>query len=257
MKKFVVTFSNVRIVQTLACAVIGIGLALCLWVATVPQATGRDMGPAEMLASKLPPGKTLANASKPELLSAVCAAAKRFSKDVPQIVRAAVGARKNLAADIVAAAIRCQSEGTPDCGAVGDIVAAAISGARGAASAISDAAVSTAPDCADAIQAGVQRASAGGGGERGNGGEGTSAADGSSAGQAGEGEGNFSPNGPSNLNPPPGSAGGGGGGAPPANLVVCDNGTETTVAANRLGRFLRDHPGARVGACQPTPRTNR
>lgn len=212
-------------------------LALGFWVATLPAAhAARTMTPVEMIQEGLPPGRTLGTATKPEVLSAVCAAVKRHRPEAPAITEAAVAAHKNYAGDIVATVLRCSP--SVNCAFVGTIVSSAILSAPDEASTIDDAALALAPDCADAIQNATERARAG---------------------DVAEGPAGFSSEGPSNQVPLPGSAGGGGGAGfnPQEQLVlVCDNGTERRVRESQLADFLGSHPGAFVGSCQPTPTTN-
>ncbi len=60
---------------------------------------------------------------------------------------------------------------------------------------------------------------------------------------------------PGNLNPPPGSIGGGGG---QGNVVaVCFNGVTRFFSPQGAEQFLRNNPGATLGACVVTPVTNR
>ena len=214
-----------------------LGLAVSFWMATTPAAqAARAMTPTEMIQQGLPPGKTIGNASKPEMLSAVCAAVKRHRPEAPAITEAAVKAHKAYAADIVATVLRCSP--SVDCAFVGTIVSAAIPAASEEASAIDDAALALAPDCADAIQSATER---------------------SVASDVAEGPAGFSTEAPSNQAPLPGSAiGGGGGGVNPQEelVLVCDNGTERRVRTSQLADFLGSHPGAFVGSCQPTPTTN-
>ncbi len=207
-----------------------------LWIATLPAARARAMTPADMIQEGLPPGKTMKSATKPEFLSAVCAAVRKHREAAPQITRVAVAAHREYAGDIVATVLRCSPN--VDCDFVGVIVGAAIQAAPGEASIIDDAALAVAPDCADAIQAATEK----------------------SAGDIpAEGPDNFGGGAPLNQVPLPGSIGGGGGGFNPQDqlLLVCDNGTQRTVAQSQLGAFLSSHPGSFVGSCQPTPTTNR
>jgi hypothetical protein len=60
------------------------------------------MTPAEMIQSKLPPTRTLAAASKPEVLFATYGATREWTNDAPKIVRSSAEARKQFAGGIVA-----------------------------------------------------------------------------------------------------------------------------------------------------------
>ncbi|MBA3962841.1 MAG: hypothetical protein H0X40_13215 [Chthoniobacterales bacterium] len=232
-----------------------VALAASLWVATLPTARARVMSPKEMIEEGLPPGKTMDDATKPEFLAAVCAAVRSHEPDAPAITRAAVLAHRPFAGDIVATVTRCGPKG--DCGFVGTIVRAAIQVAPSEASVVDDAALATAPDCADAIQAST--GGSGSGREIADSKDGKEILDGKDVpaeGPAGvEGFGSA----PSNQLPLPGSTGGGGGGFQPGENVfsVCDNGTQRSIRESELGPFLLSHPGAFVGSCQPTPTTNR
>ncbi len=213
-------------------------LATGLWVATSPAAKAREMTPTEMIQENLPPGKTMKSATKPEFLSAVCAAVKKHRDVAPAITRVAVLTHRSYAGDIVATVLRCGPNG--DCDFVRSIVGAGIRVAPSEASAIDDAALAIAPDCADAIQAAIPH-------------------DGKEVLEApAEGPADFSSGAPTNQLPLPGSIGGGGGGFNPQDnlILVCDNGTQRKVRESQLGSFLSGHPGSFVGSCQPTPVTN-
>ncbi len=226
--------ANTRmILSLLLTAALGAGL----WVVTLPAArAARTLTPAEMIQEGLPPGKTMKSATKPEFLSAACAAVRKHREVAPEITKVAVAAHREYAGDIVATLLRCSP--SLDCDFVGVIVTSAVRAAPGEASIIDDAALAIAPDCADAIQAATSRG-------------GTDI--------PGEGPDNFGGGAPLNQVPLPGSIGGGGGGFNPEDqlLLVCDNGTQRTVAQSQLGAFLSSHPGSFVGSCQPTPTTNR
>lgn len=226
--------ANARtVLSLLLAAALGAGL----WVGTVPVARGaRTLTPAEMIQEGLPPGKTMKSATKPEFLSAVCAAVRKHREVAPEITKAAVAAHREYAGDIVATVLRCSP--SLDCDFVGLIVTSAVRAAPSEASIIDDAALAVAPDCADAIQAATTK----GGSDI-----------------PGEGPDNFGGGPPLNQVPLPGSIGGGGGGFNPEDqlLLVCDNGTQRTVAQSQLGAFLSSHPGSFVGSCQPTPTKNR
>ncbi len=202
-----------------------LALAGGFWFATQSASAARDLTPTEMIQEGLPPGKTMRNATKPEFLSAVCAAVKKHRPKAAAITKVAVSAHREYAGDIVATVLRCSSN--PDCAFVGTIVSAAVQAAESEASVIQDAALAIAPDCADAIQGANDI--------------------------PGEG-----PTGPISQVPLPGSIGGGGGGSNPQEqlFMVCDNGTQRSVRESQLGAFLTSHPGAFVGSCQPTPTTN-
>lgn len=227
--------ATLRIVLSL---VLTAAFAAGLWVATMPAVqAARTMTPTEMIQEGLPPGKTVRSAAKPELLSAVCAAVKKHRPQSAEITKTAIVAHRTYAGDIVATVLRCGPR--DDCAFVGRVVGAAVVVAPAEASVIDDAALAIAPDCADAIQAAIER-------------------DGKDIPAEGPGPDNFEGGLPTNQVPLPGSIGGGGGGFNPQEqlLLVCDNGTQRRVRESQLGAFLSSHPGSFVGSCQPTPTTN-
>jgi len=214
-----------------ALVLFGLTLGFAFWAATAPVAKAKEISPAEMIQSKLPPNKTLATATKPEVLSAVWGAVRKWQNDAPQIVGTAAAARKEFAADIVVETIRSlRALKALDRDLVGQIVAAGLSANPEAASNIIDLAVQAAPDFREAIE---------------------------TAGTPAEAPGLA--NGPTNQNPPPGSIGGGGGGFNPEErkVTVCDNGQNVQVPASQEEAYLHSHAGSRAGACQVTPGVNR
>ena len=220
-----------------ACAfLLALGLTTALWVATIPVASARLMTPKEMIEAGLPPGIVMKTASKPQFLTAVCAAVKEHRKAAAAIAETAVTAHHEYAGDIVATVVRCSNG---NCELAGAIVAAAVSATPDDAVAIEDAAVAAAPDCADAIQAATANVGHAGGPSQG----GTTITSGAP---------------PTNQAPFVGPIGGGGGFDPNiATIQVCDNGIQRFIPANQLGGFLRTHPGSFVGACVVTPSTSR
>ena len=220
---------------------LALGLTSTLWVATIPVASARLMTAKEMIEAGLPPGIVMKTASKPQFLTAVCAAVKEHRKAAPAIAETAVAAHHEYAGDIVATVVRCSNG---NCELTGAIVAAAVSATPDDAVAIEDAAVAAAPDCADAIQG----ATAHDGKEVLSGGENAPE----------EGPTNFSGSPPTNQLPFIGSVGGGGGFDPGiAPVLVCDNGIARFVPANLVARFIAKHPGSFVGSCVITPSTSR
>lgn len=209
------------------------------WVGTLPLASAREMTPAEILQSKLPPPKTLANATKQELLNAVCAAVRSQPAAGAQIVRAAVEARKAAAAEIVAEAIGC-AKGPQNCALTGELVNAAIAASPDQAAAIVERATAAAPDCRGAIEQALHNS----GGARGE-----------NIGGEAEGFGSA----PVNQNPPPGTFSAGGGGFNPQadKCTVCHNGHEISIPCAQVEKYLSNHPGDTLGACQVTSTTNR
>ncbi|HEY2801938.1 MAG TPA: hypothetical protein VGI85_15205 [Chthoniobacterales bacterium] len=214
-------------------------LATALWVVTMPVARARTLTPAEMIQENLPPGKTMQTATKQEFLSAVCVAVRKYRPAAPEITKVAVRVHREYAGDSVATVLRCTPSG--DCEFVENIVRAGVLNAASQASAIQDAALSVAPDCADAIQDALAR-------------DGKEILAGGKEILEPPAEG---PAGPIALLPPPGSVPGAGGFNPPGHVQVCDNGTQRSISQDQLAEFLSSHPGSFVGTCQPTPTQNR
>ncbi len=225
---------------------VALALAATFWMATAPVAVAVQMTPKQMIEVELPQGKVLMMAKKPELAAAVCAAIKRNREAGPQIVRTAVTARPEWTKRIVETAIHCL--GSEDCDAVAEIVSVGMTTDPDEASDLIDLALKLAPDCHGAIDAAGRSDGK------------TVLNDGKTVLPPGEGPaetGNYT-NPPTNQNPPPGSIGGGGGFNPQDNRVtVCNNGTEVRIRASNLAKYLSKHPGAHLGACGVTPRTNR
>ena len=235
--------------QPVVTLLLALALTGVFWVVTIPAAIGRLMTPTEMIETGLPPGTMLKTASKPEFLAAVRAAVKNHRKSAPGIARAAVAAHREYSGDIVAAIVRSTGgEGKADCALTGEIVAAAIAAWPDSASVMTDAALSAAPACADAIQSGAAR-------------DGREVVDRRETTEdvPAEGPGNFGVPAPTYLTAPLGSVGGGGGGFNPQQPViqVCDNGRQRGVPASRVDHFLNTHPGSFVGSCQITPVASR
>ena len=211
--------------KTAALLVGGAILGTMFWVATAPVAAAREMNASDMLQSKLSPPKTLANASGPELLKAVCGAVGTWRRSAAQIVREAISSRRAPAKDIVATAFRCMREGKEgplDCSLVGDIYNAARSADPDEAAALLDQILEAAPDCRGAL------------------------------GRGGDFD-EFNSNAPGNVNPPPGSIGGG---ASRGLCLVCHNGHEIRIPCDQVPKYLKNHPGDNAGPCRPTPTTN-
>jgi hypothetical protein len=222
MKKLLVSSHLARLLKAMSVLLIGLGLATAFWVASMPVAQAQNMSPARMIESQLPQGKTMQNASKADLLSAVCAAVKKFRNAAPQIVRAAVTAHPQWKSDILRTAFNCL--GTDDCRLLGRVLRNAIEGSPGDANDLTQLAIELAPGCASSF----------GGGP---------APD----------EGNFGI-GPGNQNPPPGTVTGGGG---QGNvLAICHNGHTIFVSPQGAEQHLNNHPGDTLGPCQVTAVTN-
>lgn len=212
------THFTARLLRSTAVLFTGVALGFALWTATAPMSVAQGMSPARMIESNLPQGRTMATATKPQLLAAVCAAIKKNRGEAPQIVRAAVSAHKEWSADIVRTAFNCV--GREDCRLFGGIYRAAVEANPDGTSALTDLAVSLAPNCASAFQGGND-------------------------------EGNFG-NGPGNVNPPPGSIGGGAGQG--NTLAICHNGRTIFVSPRAAEAFLRQ--GDTLGPCRVTPTQN-
>jgi hypothetical protein len=217
-------------------------VGLIFWAVVAPSALARGGGPAELLQSNLPKSKTLGSASQSEVLDAVCSAIRKSPRDAAQVVTAAAGTRKELAADAVGKALTCV--GSLNSELVAGIVAAGIAANPDAAAAITERAIMIAPDFRSAVER-------------------SSRADSSqteASGHAAEGEGGFT-NPPGNQNGPPGSFAGGGGGFNPqeGKCTVCHNDKnphEISIPCSQVPKYLADHPGDYEGSCQATPVTN-
>src|SRR4051794_32715638 len=119
------------------------------WIATSPAALSRDPSPATLIQAALPGRATMENASKSDLLSAICVAVRKNRNSAAGIAMTTAAARGEFAADIVGTVLRCV--GKVDCQKVGAIVKASVSARPGAAQAISDAAIALAPKCDQSI----------------------------------------------------------------------------------------------------------
>jgi hypothetical protein len=229
MKKML-TVTNDAYLAARTSVVLVIALGLGFWTAMTPVANAQPTSATEMIESKLPQGKALASATKPELLSAVCASVKQWPDAAPRIVKTAIEAHKQWARDIVSTAIRCLP-GTINCDTIGAIVSAAVVADPEDAASISEMVIREHPDCRGAIGRDFK------GGEY-------------KGGPLPPTEGNFF-NPPPDVNPPPGSIGGGGGGFNPEQVLVCRNGVEIFVFPSDL------RPGDIIGHCVVTQETNR
>lgn len=230
------TLFSARLLRSTAVLIIGLALAFAFWSATAPMSVAQGMTPTRMIEANLPQGETLENATKPQLLAAVCAAIRKNRGSAPQIVRAAVAARREWTSDIVRTAFNCA--GTDDCNLLGRIYRAAIAANPDDASALTDLATSLAPACAGSFQRDGK----------------DTFHDGKDTFQEGaRDEGNFG-NPPGNLIPPPGSIGGGGG---QGNVIaICHNGHTIFVSPQGAENLLRTHPGDYLGPCNVTPTCN-
>jgi hypothetical protein len=230
MKKMLTVTNDAYLAaRTSVVLVVALALGFGFWTAMTPVAKAQPMSATAMIESKLPSGKTMVTATKPEFLSAVCAAVKTWPDAAPQIVRAAIQAKRHWARDIVATAIRCLP-GPENCDAIAAIVAAAVATDPEDASAINEMVIRQYPDCRGAIgrdfKGGVPPPPVT--------------------------EGIFV-NPPPDVNPPPGSIGGGGGGFNPQEfrIQVCRNGVTIFIFPSEL------MPGDIIGPCEITQPTNR
>jgi hypothetical protein len=215
------THFSARVLRSTAVAITGVALGVALWTATAPISTAQDASPERMIEESLPQGRTMANATKPQYLAAVCSAVKKFRDAAPQITRAAVAQKEAWRNDILRTVFRCL--GTRDCVLLGRVLNGLVSAYPDDANALTELAVELAPGCADTF---------GQGGTPDDGGFG---------------------NAPGNLNPPPGSIGGSGG---QGNLVaVCHNCRVIFVSPAAVQGHLNH--GDTLGACQVTPCQNR
>jgi hypothetical protein len=220
------THFSARLLRKSAVVLTGAALALTLFAATAPMASAQGNSPQQMLQSSLPQGRTMANASRQQLLNAVSTASRNTPAQAPQFARLAITARPELAVDILRAAFNGVGTRSENCALLARILRAAQEAAPDKTSELTEAAVAMAPDCADRFQRG------GGGGED---------------------EGNYGGV-PTNVLPPPGSIGGGGG---QGNVVaICHNGRTIFVSPRGAEAHLRQHPGDRLGPCQVTPTQN-
>jgi len=211
-------------------AVLGLGMGVALWTATIPVALAQGNSPAAAVQGSLPQGKTIATASKADLLSALCAAVKKHPGQAPQIARIVAAARPDMARDILRTAFQCLGNGgNGGCKNLGQVLREVIAAVPNDASSLTNLAVELSPDCAGSFPGGR-----GGGGGNGD-------------------EGNFD-QGPANQNPAPGTLAGGGG---QGNVIaVCHNNRTIFVSPQGAENHLNNHPGDTAGPCQVTPVTN-
>ena len=221
-----------RVRRTFGVLLIGLGLGMALWTATIPVAEAQGGDAQQMLQSNLPGNTTIARANKGQLVSAVAAAVKGSPRNIGQIVSLAARARKGDVTDLVAAAIRALGR-NPDCALVARAVEAGIEANPDRSSEIVEMALRLAPNCRSEIE----QINRGGG--------------------ADEGEGNFG-NAPGNQNPPPGSIGGGGG-SQSGRCQVCHtsgNGKRQTLTISCNAVPAHIGHGDTEGPCPVTPTQN-
>jgi hypothetical protein len=205
----------------LSFVVVAITARFCM--AITPAAVSRDPSPATLLQAALPAKVTIENASKSDLLSAICVTVRQHRNSAAGIAVSAAGARGEFAGDIVGTVLRCM--GKVDCEKVGAIVKATVSARPGAAQAISDAAIALAPKCdqsiANELRAAMKASSP------------SPSAQKSPGSTAAEAEREYDPH--------------------EELTLVCVEGTQRAVRQSLLSEFLRSHPGASTGRCSPTP----
>jgi hypothetical protein len=217
-------YFSARWLRSTAVAAVGVGLGVALWTATMPVAFAQGGNATKSVQDNLPRGQTVANASKADLLAAVCAAVKKNPNQAPQIARLLAEARPDLAKDILRTVFRCL--GNDDCRLLGRVLRGVNEAVPSQASENTSLALELSPDCAGAFPG------TGGGGDDG---------------------GNFG-QGPANQNPPPGTIGGGGG---QGNVVaICHNGNTIFVSPQGAQNHLKAHSGDSLGPCVVTPATS-
>jgi hypothetical protein len=230
------------LLQTCFAITLAFGLIFSLWVATIPVAAAKLMSAEEMIGAGLPPGVVVKTAGKPEFLTAVCTAVRTHRESGAGIAKAAVTAHQEYAGEIVATAVRCTGGQTSNCELTGAIVAAAIAASPRSAAAIDDAAMATAPQCADSVQTKTETVDIR---------------------QVLHGKGTLEDipqEGPELTAPAvvPFATGGVAGFSPDDSFVhVCDNGQQRRIPQSRLRAFLKNHPGSYVGRCDVTPSSSR
>src|SRR4051794_22503654 len=189
------------------------------WATSLPIARAATPTPAEMIQSQLPHSTTIGNASNKDVVSAVGKAVAKHQNDAPDIVRTAAGARKDLSADILRAAIHSiHDDKSKDCDLARSILQEAIAADGQHAAALTELWTSLTPLCVESPEEGP----------------------GSSVG---------------NINGPPGSIGGGNPGGD--TCTVCHNNQTIQVPCTGLKGYLHGHPGDTAGGCEATPATNR
>lgn len=194
------------------------------------SALAREMTPTELITAQLPKKKTLKSATKSEFLNAICAAVRKRQSAGAAIAGAAVTARRESAADVVAAVLRCSGKLT--CEMVESIVVAAVN-AEGDQGKIVDVARAKAVDCEETIRGAFHRET--------------------------------KPNERPDTEPAPeqgpliGTSNGPDEGFDPHEplSLVCDGGTPRAVRNSQLDDFFRSHPGSYLGPCQSVPAPDR
>lgn len=206
--------------KTRALLSISSGLAAVFCVVSLPLADGAAITPAEMIRANLPHAQSLASAPKAAILSAICKAVSKDQKEAPDIVRTAAGARKELTADILKAAVNCLRENKTalDCTLARSTLQQAIAVNGDQAAALTELFIQLTPTCVESPEEGPATAG--------------------------------------NINGPPGSVAGGGA-VTPDTCSVCHANQSIQVNCSDLHSYLKGHPGDTAGACEATPDANR
>lgn len=210
-----------RLLKTAMLLLAGLALGTMFWMASTSAVQAQNMSAEKMLQAEMSQGQAVGSASKADFLSALCSAVTKHRGASPQIAAFAAQLHPEWKKDILRTVFRCL--GTDDCRLLGRVLRAIASGDD--ASELTDLAIELAPGCSPSFGGGVP-----------------------------DDGGGFN-NAPGNLNPPPGSIGGGGG---QGNVIaVCFNGVTRFFSPEGAEEFLRNNPGATLGACVVTPVTNR
>ena len=200
-------------------------LGAAFWMTSLPLAQAAAVTPAEMIQVNLPHAMSLANASKADMLSAVCKAVTKNQKDAPDIVRTAAGARKELTADILKTAVHClkSDKDDPDCKLARSTLQEAIAADAEQASSLTELFIGLTPTCIESPEEGP----------------------------------NANSNNVGNINGAPGTTGASGGSGNGNTCAVCHNNHSIQVACSERDHYLKQHPGDTPGPCEATPHANR
>ncbi len=226
----------------LVCFACPLFLATFFWFEPLSGALAREPSATELIAEGLPPRKTLKNASKQDLLNAICRAVRKRKTSAAAITSSALAARKSLAGDVVGVVLRCS--GKIDCEFVGTVISAAME-ADGNAITISDAAVARAPNCAEAIQHATRPRTVSEADRNGR-------TEASSHGEHPE-RATPTPARAADMDPLIGTSAGADEGFDPLEplTLVCDDGMQRALRVSLVDEYLRAHPGAAKGECPP------
>ena len=198
-------------------------LAAALGLVAAPSSLSRDSSPADLVENALPAKVTMKNASKSDLLDAVCAAVRKNRKSAAGITSVAVTAHGEFAGEVVGTVLRCTRK--TDCTYVGAVVAAAVKAQPASGTAISDAAMARAPNCSETIEAAVKAAA------QSQAGPAAAAGAASPTGTRTGSEENFDPH--------------------EQLVLVCADNVERAIRQSLLGEFMHAHTGSFLGPCPP------